>query len=469
MPARQARVGSSKGGQSQRSGRQAYDRMELGIGIKMAVPGLIRKLFSLPGFRPSLLLIIVAIALILGLRECILYQEMSSIEIFTGGADLSQFEIESPPWHVVARHAFLPSLLWILCAPIIVYVTQRVSLGRVSLLRLMLTHLVAGIVLSGVLSVVSQYFEDDLPPLFVQCAVAVSDMEMTFLGDFDRSRIEEALPEDLLEKLPLKVEVAQTSENFHPGLVDTLSSPVRISNFLEFFTTYIVMICVLGLVLYHQFIRERDLRSAQLKAQLTSAQLKAIRSRLQPHFLFNTLNGIGTLMGQNVAAARKMLGKLADLLRLSLRTMDRSETTLEEELKFLEKYIDIERARFEDRLTVTLDIDPSASDVLIPSFCLQPLVENAVRHGVGRKAAPGEIVISARCEGDRLVIEVSDDGMGLPANQSHPTLGVGLRNVKQSLHYLHGEDAVMEFESEEEQGFLVRMRMPRRIAERGER
>ncbi|MFH2001135.1 MAG: histidine kinase [Planctomycetota bacterium] len=426
----------------------------------MNIPAFVRNPFLLPGCKPSLLLLVAVVAITLGVREYILFHEMSSIKVFSGISDLSMLEIQAPPWYVVASHAFMPSALWILCAPLIIIISQHVAVGRVSLGKLMCTHLIAGLVLGWVLSYLAQFIEGYLPPAFLKCQVSMSEGSLTVLGDFSSSSFDDSLSQKVLDSIEFKGDLPLSGQGIHLDMADQFSTP-KITAFLDFFTTYIVIVSLLSLLLYHQFVRERDLRSARLQAQLTSAQLKAIRSQLQPHFLFNTLNGIGTLMGQDVGAARRMLGKLADLLRFSLRTMERSESTIEEELGFLKKYIDIERARFGDGLSVEIDVEPETLGLDIPSFCLQPLVENAVRHGVGRRASLGQVTVRVFCRDKDLCIEVGDDGPGLPQGQGGPLLGVGLTNVKQSLHFLYGDVARMEFDTHDGHGFVVRLWIPR--------
>jgi two-component system LytT family sensor kinase len=150
-------------------------------------------------------------------------------------------------------------------------------------------------------------------------------------------------------------------------------------------------------VLYYRESRDRAIRSSQLETRLIAAQMAALRQQLQPHFLFNTLHAISALMHRDVDAADRTLMKLSDLLRMTLENVGRQEIPLHAELDFLSKYLDIEQTRFADRLVVRFDVEPETLDTLVPTLLLQPLVENAIKHGVSKKNGPGHVDIRARC------------------------------------------------------------------------
>ena len=194
--------------------------------------------------------------------------------------------------------------------------------------------------------------------------------------------------------------------------------------------------------------REREsaalaLRAARLEAGLAEARLSALGSQLHPHFLFNALNAVSAYTERDPATARHLMAQLGGLLRASLDHAARPEVTLREELAFLDAYLDIERARFEDRLTVTVAIDDAAADARVPAFLLQPLVENAIKHGITQRATSGCVDVDVRVVadgdvGDQLRVRVRDDGVGLPPGwriESHR--GVGLRNVEARLEALY--------------------------------
>ena len=206
---------------------------------------------------------------------------------------------------------------------------------------------------------------------------------------------------------------------------------------------------ILGLshaVLYYRESGDRALRAAQLETQLVEAQLKTLQQQLHPHFLFNTLHAISALMHRDVEAADRTLMRLSDLLRLTLENIGQHEVTLKAELEFLSKYLQIEQTRFADRLKVRFDVQPDALDTLVPNLILQPLVENAIKHGVARKAGPGHIDISARREGDKLWMEVRDDGVGLSEDAlTALQKGIGVSTTHARLKHLFGADYRFEF------------------------
>ncbi len=188
---------------------------------------------------------------------------------------------------------------------------------------------------------------------------------------------------------------------------------------------------------YYRKYREREVRASQLEAQLARAQLDALRMQLQPHFLFNTLNTISVLMAEDVALANRLLLRLSDLLRLSLRNTETHEVSLREELEFLRNYLEIEQTRFQDRLTVRFEVDEDAVDAQVPNLILQPLVENAIRHAVAPKAARSLVEISAARRNGEVQLQVRDDGPGISSDAAAAN-GIGLRNTKERLEKLYG-------------------------------
>jgi signal transduction histidine kinase len=191
---------------------------------------------------------------------------------------------------------------------------------------------------------------------------------------------------------------------------------------------------------HHQRWRERQQRAAELERLLAEARLGALRAQLRPHFLFNGLNAISAYVESEPQTARRMLGHLGDLLRWSLEDGESQEVALANELALLDHYLAIQRVRFQDRLTVDLDVDPAVLWVHVPGLLLQPLVENAIRHGIAPRNAPGRVVVSARRVTDRLHLTVTDDGLGLPAGwNAARDAGIGLGNTKRRLTALYGD------------------------------
>ena len=199
-------------------------------------------------------------------------------------------------------------------------------------------------------------------------------------------------------------------------------------------------------VLYYRESRDRELRASQLETRLVEAQLAALQQQLQPHFLFNTLHAVSALMHKDVDAADRTLMQLSDLLRLTLDSIGQQEIRLKSELEFLSKYLEIEQTRFADRLVVRFDIQPDTLDALVPNLILQPLVENAIKHGVARKVGAGHICITARHDADKLWMEVRDDGVGL-SEEGWLALekGIGVSTTRARLSHLFGADFRFEF------------------------
>ena len=184
--------------------------------------------------------------------------------------------------------------------------------------------------------------------------------------------------------------------------------------------------------------RFRSLREERLQTKLARAELQVLKMQLQPHFLFNTLNTIYNLAPQNSRKAQLMISRLADLLRLSLEHVSTNTVPLQREIEFLNSYVDIEKTRFEERLTVNIEVAPETLDALVPNMILQPLVENAIRHGVSKKAAGGTVSISSQRIRDRLQLSIQDDGRLSPIQSGGS--GIGLANIRARLTQLYGND-----------------------------
>jgi signal transduction histidine kinase len=211
---------------------------------------------------------------------------------------------------------------------------------------------------------------------------------------------------------------------------------------------------------YYRESQERSLRAAHLETRLVEARLRTLEAELHPHFLFNTLHAISTLVHSNPEAADRMISRLSDLLRLTFDRSGEPGVSLQEELAFLQKYLEIEQTRFQDRLTVRFDIDPDTLDAEVPRMILQPLVENAIKHGVSPRAGHGLIHISAERRNGALSIEVADNGVGLSAGvKARLNSGVGLSNTRDRLACLYGDEHSLEF-SDGSEGLAVRMEIP---------
>lgn len=238
--------------------------------------------------------------------------------------------------------------------------------------------------------------------------------------------------------------------------------------FVGFFLTFLIFDLliywgVLGVgyaVAYYRRYQEGEVHASQLEAQLAQAQLQALKMQLHPHFLFNTLNAVSTLVRtQRNEAATDMIAGLSDLLRLTLESGGTQEVSLKQELDFLERYLDIEQIRFGDRLCVQMDIEPATLRARVPTLLLQPLVENAIRHGIAMRAEAGRVEIRAARDNGMLCLQVRDDGPGLPDGDGFHN-GVGLANTMARLQRLYGDAQRVTFANAADGGALVTLELP---------
>ncbi len=245
---------------------------------------------------------------------------------------------------------------------------------------------------------------------------------------------------------------------FEPLLVKTLPHSLLV---------YWAIVSVQHVAAFQERARERERRAAELEQRLIAARLQALQMQLNPHFLFNTLNAISSLMHQDVDAADRMLVRLSELLRRALDTRDRQEVPLREELEFLERYLEIEQTRFRERLTVKRDIDAVLLDMMVPNLVLQPLVENAIKHGIEKQRKPGIIELGARRDRDQVVLTVRDNGPGLAAAAARPNPkghGIGVGNTRRRLEQLYGRRQELVMREVEGGGTEVIVRLPCRVA-----
>jgi two-component sensor histidine kinase len=225
--------------------------------------------------------------------------------------------------------------------------------------------------------------------------------------------------------------------------------------------TYWTIVGVGTAMKYMHEARARELNAAQLETRLLEARLQTLQRQMQPHFLFNTLNTISALMHRDVEAADAMIARLSDLLRMSLERVGVQEVPLKEELDFLSKYLEIEQTRFRDRLTVVFDVQAETLHALVPNLLLQPLVENAIKHGISPRPTPGQIAVRARISGAMLELDVQDNGVGLSAARlTDFNRGVGLSNTRSRLDHLYGSLHRFEFRQPAEGGLLVCIAIP---------
>ena len=234
---------------------------------------------------------------------------------------------------------------------------------------------------------------------------------------------------------------------------------------------YAVIVCAWNAWDYYRRFREREAQAAELSGRLAQAQLQALRMQLNPHFLFNTLNAISSLMLKDVVAANKMLSRLGDLLRLTLEQGDRQEVPLEQEIGFLRRYLEIEQIRFGERLQLKVDVDPSTLQAAVPNMILQPLVENAIRHAIEPQETAGQIELRSARDNGRLVLQVSDNGPGLAPGSTQAAEAssdtrerIGLNNTRERLRKLYGENQQFALTGNVMGGVTASLSIPFRVA-----
>ncbi len=286
---------------------------------------------------------------------------------------------------------------------------------------------------------------------------------------FDRSNWKLMLPLHLVISIALTLVAACFIVWIEPFVTWTPEAhlpylPHVLSRALMDLQRYWYIVLITQAISYYAKYREREVQSLQLEAQLAFAQLEVLKIQLEPHFLFNTLNSIAALARNDGLAAENMTLQLADLLRSSLDAMGVHEVPLSRELTLLQKYIDIQQMRFRDRLQVEMDIAANTLSALVPNMILQPLVENAIRHGISPRRAPGCVHISSRVVFDELWLEIADDGIGLTRfDGSIPPEGVGLRNTRARLQQLYNHDHRLILDDAPGGGCIIKIHIPFRI------
>lgn len=318
------------------------------------------------------------------------------------------------PWDLALKTNLSFYYIWACIAPLVLWLGKRFRFERGSRIFFVLVHLPTSVVLATTQLMVAEIVVQSFSPQPLQLYEAFKAIERTFVV------------------------------YFHINLL----------------TYWAILGIGYGREYYRKF-RERELRAAQLRTQLTQAQLQSLKMQLHPHFLFNTFNTISSLMHRNVDDADRVLALLGDLLRYSLHNVGVQEVTLREEIDFLQRYLEIEQTRFEDRLRVKISIDPEVLDYKVPNLVLQPLVENAIRYAVAPRATGGCIEISAREVIGSLRIAVADDGPGMPVGYDPPAHeGVGLRNTRERLEQLYGENHRFTLTNKSPKGLMAVIVIP---------
>ena len=249
-------------------------------------------------------------------------------------------------------------------------------------------------------------------------------------------------------------------------------TPFRLFGFLYYNLDRWLLVYWFILLLSHAFnyynsFRRGELKASQLHTQLVQSQLEALKMQVHPHFLFNTLHSISALLSKDTEGARKMITRLGDFLRLTLENSGSMEVTLQQEIEFLNGYLEIERIRFKDRLTTEINVDPEVLDVRVPNLILQPIVENAMRHAIGNSTS-GRVEITAAPRNGVVRIEVKDNGPGLQVDralEARRGRGLGLANTRARLAGLYGNAASFELTNDPSGGLVVALEIPRYLDE----
>lgn len=346
---------------------------------------------------------------------------------FSQGVTQRLVSYDPTPWWRYLVAWLLGVYIWALLTPLILWFGRRFPIERRHWSRRVTLHLV----LSAILSAFELSLENVLYSFFHLFPAATRDLRTTIAQSLVRG--------------------------FHAGVLD-----------------YWIVLGLQWGVLYYYHYRERSeevlrfqLRGSELQSQLVSAQLNALKMQLQPHFLFNTLNAIMVLVRQEKTRdAEQMLTHLSDLLRGVLEDVDAQEISLGRELEFVQLYLSIEQVRFADRLRAEIAADPSTQEASVPQLILQPLVENAIRHGIGRSSSAGMILVRASTADGRVKILVQDDGPGFPAGVSSENHGIGIANTRARLQQLYGDDASLDIANSNGKGVIVTVKFPfRRYSE----
>jgi len=244
-------------------------------------------------------------------------------------------------------------------------------------------------------------------------------------------------------------------------LVDSFDASFK-GTFQANFMAYWVLVFVYITFDYHKHLREHEIRTAELERLASQSRLETLRAQLHPHFLFNALNTISAYVERSPRSSRKMLEELEELLRLSLEHSEAQEVPLAQEIAFVEHYLAIQKARFEERLAAMVKADPDVMNAMVPTFILQPLVENAVLYGMSPRLEQGSVEVRAWRTNGQLHLRVQDDGPGLPEDwDPKHSLGIGISNTRERLRQLYGErNQSFEIVSEPGRGVRVELSFP---------
>jgi signal transduction histidine kinase len=356
---------------------------------------------------------------------------------------------------IKCRRAALLFVGWTLVSIIFAGISYAAAIGEnnkefgfVSALRLNLVQFYLWAILSPLVFRFSRRFPIELRPLNVRNLLLYFPALISFAG------IHQVL------HLAVLWSIIPRWRQKYPALIDCYRAYFAFGFYIDLIIALLIVIAVHAL-LYYQNFRASELAQSTLKAQLAQAQLRALKMQLQPHFLFNTLHSISSLVLEDSSKANSMIARLGDFLRLTVENSEQQLVTLKEEAEFLRCYLDIEQVRFGDRLTVVFVLEPQTLSAQVPHLILQPVVENAIQHAIAPRAAQGHIKIEAKRLNSLLRVAISDNGPGIGSNaNSLGKKGVGLTNVRSRLQQMYGPDFRFELINTGDGGLTVVIEIP---------
>jgi len=353
------------------------------------------------------------------------------------------------------RRATLLFLGWTLVSIIFAGISYAAAIGEnnkefgfISALRLNLVQFYVWAVLSPLVFRFSRRFPIEFRPLNVRNLLLYFPALISFAG------IHQVI------HLAVLWSITPRWRQKYPALIDCYRAYFAFGFYIDLIIALLIVIAVHTL-LYYQSFRASELAQSSLKAQLAQAQLRALKMQLHPHFLFNTLHSISSLVLEDPPKANSMIARLGDFLRLTIDNSDQQLVTLKEETEFLRCYLDIEQVRFGDRLTVTFELEPQTLSAQVPHLILQPVVENAIQHAIAPRSTRGHINIEAKRLNSLLRVAISDNGPGISSNANLPwKQGVGLTNVRTRLQQIYGPDFRFELMNTNGGGLTAVMEIP---------
>ena len=353
------------------------------------------------------------------------------------------------------RRATLLFLGWTLVSIIFAGISYAAAIGEnnkefgfISALRLNLVQFYVWAVLSPLVFRFSRRFPIEFRPLNVRNLLLYFPALISFAG------IHQVI------HLAVLWSITPRWRQKYPALIDCYRAYFAFGFYIDLIIALLIVIAVHAL-LYYQSFRASELAQSSLKTDLAQAQLRALKMQLHPHFLFNTLHSISSLVLEDPPKANSMIARLGDFLRLTIDNSDQQLVTLKEETEFLHCYLDIEQVRFGDRLTVTFELEPQALSAQVPHLILQPVVENAIQHAIAPRSTRGHINIEAKRLNSLLRIAIRDNGPGISSNANLPwKQGVGLTNVRTRLQQIYGPDFRFELMNTKGGGVTAFMEIP---------